>query len=253
MRKLRRAPLSEHAARILEKYTVKILEAGSSARSRTRIAKARKDEAKRLWDQKAVKAFEEVRRTLESMASGVERCMYCESNEGTDIEHFWPLRRAPCRAFDWNNYLLACSACNSNYKRDRFPRRYGQPLLIDPTNEDDDPLDHLVLTPTGKYVAITEKGAVSIPVFGLDRGPLEKSRENAWFMVEGLIVLYANACKREDSPRALAAQKALCEHPQVSVFAALLRVTESTAAEDFVSAECLEALASHPEIKTWLL
>ncbi len=250
MRKLRREPLSEQATRVLWKQTVKIVQAGSSAPSRSKRAKARRDEAKRLWDQKAVKTFEEVRTTLKNMASGVERCMYCESNEGTDIEHFWPLGRAPCRAFDWSNYLLSCSACNSNHKGYRFPRKHGQPLLINPT--EDDPLDHLVLTPTGKFVPITEKGETSIPVFGLDRGPLERSRVIAWVAVDSLIIRYANACARGDSSLALGTQKALCEYPQVSVFAALLRVAEGMGAEDFISPECLVALAAHPEIKSWL-
>ncbi|MDI1445340.1 hypothetical protein [Polyangium sp. 6x1] len=250
MRKLRREPLSEHATRVLWKQTVKIVEAGNSEPSRSKLAKARRDEAKRLWKQKAEATFDEIRATLKRMASGVERCMYCESNEGTDIEHFWPQNRAPCRAFDWTNYLLACSACNSNHKRDRFPRRHGELLLINPT--EDDPLDHLVLTPTGKFVPITDKGEKSIPVFGLHRGPLERSRVIAWAAVDGLIVRYANACARGDSSLALGTQKALCEYPQVSVFAAILRVAEGTAAEDFLSPECLEALAAHPEIKSWL-
>lgn len=253
MRKLRRPPLSDHATRILWNNTVKIVEAGSSEPSRSKCARARKGEARRLWDQKAEKTFEEVRETLRQMAPGVERCMYCESNEATTIDHFWPLRRAPCRAFDWNNFLLACSACNSN-KRDRFPRKHGRPLLINPTDENDDPLDHIVLTPTGKYVPLpdSEKGAPSIKVFGLDRGPLEQSRENAWASVEGLIVLFAGAHRNGDALKALAIKKALSEHPHVSVFAAILRLSQTNAARDLLSPECLEALDAHPEIKTWL-
>ena len=128
-------------------------------------------EAKRRWEQKAPATFEEIRETLQAMAPGIERCMYCESSEATHIEHFWPKRRAPCRAFDWNNYLLACSACNSNHKRDRFPRKNGRPLLINPVEED--PINHLALSPKGKYVPITPEGEHSITVFGLDRGVLE--------------------------------------------------------------------------------
>ncbi|TKD07913.1 HNH endonuclease [Polyangium fumosum] len=250
MRKLRREPLSEHATRVLWKQTVKVVEAGRSAPSRSKLAKARKDEARRLWKQKAEGTFDEIRATLKAIASGVERCMYCESNEGTDIEHFWPQKRAPCRAFDWTNYLLACSACNSNHKRDRFPRRHGEPLLINPT--EDDPLDHIVLTPTGKYVPLTDKGENSIPVFGLDRGPLERSRVIAWAAVDGLIVRYANACARDDFASALETQRALCEYPQVSVFAAILRVAAGMGAEEFLSPECRRALAAYPEIKNWL-
>lgn len=50
-----------------------------------------------------------------------ERCMYCGDNQGTDVDHFEPLSLAPLRTFDWPNHLLACSLCNSHYKRHLFP------------------------------------------------------------------------------------------------------------------------------------
>jgi hypothetical protein len=41
------------------------------------------------------------------------------------------------RAFEWENYLAACRACNSNYKRSEFPRSAdGEELLIDPARTD---------------------------------------------------------------------------------------------------------------------
>lgn len=46
---------------------------------------------------------------LRQMAPGLERCMYCGDNQGTDIDHFEPLARNPLRTFDWLNHLLACS------------------------------------------------------------------------------------------------------------------------------------------------
>ena len=62
--------------------------------------------------------------------------------------------------------VLACSCCNSNYKREQFPwDAAGAPLLIDPTAQD--PREHLRLSVrTGKYVAKTPKGEKSIDVFG---------------------------------------------------------------------------------------
>ncbi len=250
MRRLYREPLSDHATRTLWNNTVAVVEAGNSAPSRSKIAKARRAEAKRRWGQKPDATFGELKEKLRQMAPGIERCMYWESNEGTDIDHFWPKSTAPCLAFDWNNYLLACSACNSNHKRDQFPRKHGEPLLINPTEED--PLEHLALSPTGKYVPLTDKGEKSIPVFGLDRGPLERSREDAWPAVQGLIVSFANACKKGNTEFALQSQKSLCRYPFASVFAAILKIADTNVASDWLSAECVEALAAHPEIKTWL-
>ena len=55
------------------------------------------------------------------MAPGVQRCMYCLDSLGTDIDHFEPKSRRPLRTFCWHNHLLACSRCNSNYKREEYP------------------------------------------------------------------------------------------------------------------------------------
>lgn len=177
--------------------------------------------------------------------------MYCESNEATDIEHFWPQRRAPCLTFYWHNLLLACERCNSNYKRDRFPRKNGKPLLINPV--DDDPRKHLQLNRTGKFFPLTDEGKVSISIFGLDRGTLERTRNNAFVSVESMIVRYAAACRNGNTVMALEIQRALCEYPFSSVFVAIVNAAEKPGAEDWLSNDCLLALESHPEIKTWLL
>ncbi len=82
-----------------------------------------------------------IARVLRRMAGKRERCMYCEDSRGTDIEHFWPKRRYPGRAFRWLNLLWACAGCN-RAKGARFPRdAAGDPLLIDPTAVD--PWDYL--------------------------------------------------------------------------------------------------------------
>jgi 5-methylcytosine-specific restriction endonuclease McrA len=132
---------------------------------------------KRSTVRKAVHA--PLREVLAGMAPGYERCMYCGDSQGTDIDHFEPLARNPLRTFDWLNHLLACSTCNSNLKRDRFPLdAKNKPLLIDPTTED--PFDHLLLTPAlGVYHALTEKGRETISVCGLNRPVLTNGRVQA--------------------------------------------------------------------------
>lgn len=107
-------------------------------------------------------AFVEVKDTLITMCPGTRRCCYCEDAMGTDIEHFKPKVLYPELTFEWTNYLLACSACNSTAKGDRFaifdatgteydvtrhPKAPkikpmdGDPLLINPRFED--PLEFL--------------------------------------------------------------------------------------------------------------
>ena len=64
------------------------------------------------------------------------KCCFCERKTGKDgdVEHFRP--KAGCRqtpkgsllrpgyywlAYDWDNLLLSCSACNQRHKRNLFP------------------------------------------------------------------------------------------------------------------------------------
>ncbi len=77
------------------------------------------------WDNKtssnaARAAFDNVKSVLKDMCSGASICVYCEHNEATDIEHIYPKRLYPEKAFTWANYVFACGNCNSRYKADNF-------------------------------------------------------------------------------------------------------------------------------------
>lgn len=86
-------------------------------------AKAKKAKAK--WTGKtgsaaAQLAFTDVKTVLANMCSGVQICVYCEHNEATDIEHIYPKRLYPEKAFTWANYVFACGRCNTHYKGENF-------------------------------------------------------------------------------------------------------------------------------------
>jgi hypothetical protein len=68
-----------------------------------------KGHAATLWKTKPKEAFSEVRMALKTMAGGRERCLYCEDNEGTDIEHFWPKSKYPEKAFGCGSFRTAAS------------------------------------------------------------------------------------------------------------------------------------------------
>lgn len=94
MRRLRRKDLSVRAQAMLDGRAKKVREALDPAA-----------EARRLWQDKRAESWTEIRATLRMMASGIERCMYCEDSTGTDIDHFYPRSDYPEYAFDWTNYL----------------------------------------------------------------------------------------------------------------------------------------------------
>ncbi len=242
MRKLERLPLSAAAMDYLQ----------TDRSAKVAAAADPKAEAARLWHSKSRAIFCEVRNTLQEMAPGIQHCMYCENNEATDIEHFWPKSTYPERAFEWANYLLACSNCNSNHKRNRFPLDDGEPLLIDPTV--DEPQHHLELTPTeGIYKARTTKGSHSIAVFGLERGTLRKGRKHAWKALQALIVSYDDELKAGETTEAEYTRQVICEHPFASLLIRLLELSQCEDAAYWIkSTQCLDALKRHPDIGTWL-
>ncbi|MEO6192864.1 MAG: HNH endonuclease [Thermoanaerobaculia bacterium] len=240
MKRIQRLPLSPEALSFMRK------------RSETVAASADpRAEAARLWRFQDNKAFREIRAILGRMAPGIERCVYCEDSHGTAIEHFWPRARYPERAFDWLNYLIACSGCNSNHKRDQFPLdSTGQPLLVNPAEED--PLDHLSFSPsTGLYQPLSPKGDPSIQVFGLNRVTLTRGRTDAWTILQQLLVRYAHSRDMADDEWAGKIETAIREHPFAGVLVALLRIAAGPAADLLISGECLQAIRSHPEIFDW--
>lgn len=106
------------------------------------------------------------------------RCVYCHSPVGItdfgDVDHFCPKSRFPERAFDWENLVLSCRACNVA-KRDQFPTdAHGSPLLLNPRT--DDPDLHLKLQDGGTLLGLTPKGVASIEVLRLNRAALVESR-----------------------------------------------------------------------------
>ena len=242
MKRIQRLPLTSPSLSFLLKRTQKV--AGASDPGA---------EAKRLWEMQGNKTFREIREVLGRMATGIERCMYCEDSEGTAIEHFWPRAVYPDRAFDWLNYLIACSRCNSNFKRDQFPLDGGgQPLLINPTEED--PLEHLAFSPTtGLYATRpgSTKGDPSLEVFGINRATLSRGRLNAWTGLSQILIGYARARRAGNDATADRIEKTVREYPFAGVLVALLRIAAGPDADLLIDADCLDAIRDRPEVGSW--
>jgi hypothetical protein len=156
------------------------------------------------------------------------------------------------RLFDWDNYLLACPICNSNYKGEKFPLdKNGNPLLINPVEEE--PLHHIKLSPfNGRYGAITVKGHHSIKVYGLNRQILVKGRVDAWRTVKALIILYGNYRDSGKKEGANELKETICNFPFISEFIAFLDILESPAYNTLIDLDCIKVLKKYPEIKNWI-
>lgn len=228
---LARPPLDDELAEALERRTDTLVRVCAD------VSRARKE-----WNA-ARPERGRLREILAGMAPGVERCMYCGDSLGTSIDHFEPLKEAPLRTFDWLNHLLACSMCNSNQKRDLFPRAAdGAALLIDPSR--DDPYDHLRLVlNTGRYKHRDERGKATIEVFGLNRGDLVLGRQHAVPRTEAMVMARRAALDAGDDRRADRLVISLLRHPFIDVLYAMVRAAASPGAAMVMDPQVIPMLA----------
>ena len=141
-----------------------------------------------------------------------DKCAYCESRSmgPLDIERHRPVTnaggartRSPHHyawlAYEWENLLLVCQACNSR-KRNLFPlrgsrapvnaplsrvRALEKPKLLDPGV--DRPELHLDFSSDGRCWPRTSRGAVTISTLELNREGLVEERRNAFaYLLRGL-------------------------------------------------------------------
>ena len=81
----------------------------------------RKDEARRRYNNARRAAwFNPVVTNLRSICGNGELCMYCSSNEPSQIEHYRPIAVFPEHAMRYDNYTWSCDICN-RAKGDKFP------------------------------------------------------------------------------------------------------------------------------------
>ncbi|MFF9566564.1 HNH endonuclease [Streptomyces sp. NPDC014685] len=245
MIRLERADLPPDTTAHLRTYTRQIEKTAESGR---------KAKAAELWSHTTVRRHvrDGLLATLADMAPGHQRCMYCGDSQGTDIDHFEPKSLAPTRTFEWLNHLLACAYCNSNQKRNAFPRSEedGSPLLVDPTLED--PLDHLRLVlPLCTYKGLTPQGEACIDVFGLNsRGVLVDGRRTAYETAKQSIELWRIATDRGQHDRAAKVVRVAWDRPLADVLAGMFHQSGHPAADLLFSGEEeILGLLRHQELR----
>jgi hypothetical protein len=214
-----------------------------------------KGKAASLWKSKGARtALQSVRAKLYEMAGGRGRCMYCEDGLGTDIEHFYPKAKYPKRAFDWkDNHLLACSHCNSNLKREKFPVINRRPTLLNPSV--DEPAQHLAFLPsTGEFHPIGAKGASSIEVFGLnDRKPprkLPQARQEVLLKLKLLIRDYDACCVAGDAAQAAFVKQTILDEPFPAMLSWLIATAQNTQTAGILDSD-IPGLVERHAIASW--
>lgn len=183
--------------------------------------------------------------------TSAEFCMYCALDAGTEIDHFRPKANFPSLAFTWLNYLWSCSACNSAYKKNKFPLDpANQPLLIDPTQTD--PHHHLTFSPsTGQLGWLTEQGRETINTLGLNSGTRPNRRGDNFRALQSHIAAYDDALHGGDGASAQIAQRLVRHMPCAFLLGWLLQHWQHPSLQGVVTTACRVALRGRPEIETW--
>ena len=91
----------------------------------------RKQRARQIYDSsRQTDWFGPIVTALRGLCGQGELCMYCSSNEPSQVEHYRPLAVFPERAMQYENYLWSCDICNRSHKGDRFPPDTEQGEMI---------------------------------------------------------------------------------------------------------------------------
>lgn len=100
-----RPPLSPEAAKALADVQKRI---NSQPTYPDRVS-----EAAKLWEAKNRRLFDSIKDQLWLVAGPSKCCLYCETSTSPDVEHVQPKALYPDRAFQYDNYLMACNPCNT--------------------------------------------------------------------------------------------------------------------------------------------
>jgi len=130
--------------------------------------------------------FKPVINALRSLCGEGELCMYCSSNEPSQVEHYRPVSVFPEQAFDYENYLWTCDICNRTHKGERFPpdTEPGAQIL---NPLDDNVWDYFFLSEqNGRLVRkfdianndFLPRATSTCNVVGIDRENVQKKRQH---------------------------------------------------------------------------
>ncbi|WP_429090519.1 HNH endonuclease [Aeromonas rivipollensis] len=176
------------------------------------------------WAGKSRAHFSVIRKTLESMCTGHNRCVYCEDSAADEVEHIKPKNIYPSDAFLWDNYIFSCGPCNGPKGNKyavidaggtfvRIDRNRNDPIVPPPHGQDgfinprvSNPMDYIFLDlSTFFFVALptlnqndTKKAIFTILVLRLNiREHLVENRKNAYNQFLSCIISYIKL--KEDS------------------------------------------------------
>lgn len=124
------------------------------------------------------------------------KCVYCENEDASTMDHFYPKSEYPGRAFRWENLNLSCSPCN-NAKRTVFPLSGRRPVILNPMAEEIadfftiDPTTGVITPAAGLTPFRRRRAKETIDNFKLTREGLNRARRKVARRVRKALEGYA--------------------------------------------------------------
>ena len=126
--------------------------------------------------------FYPVIQALRSMTGNGDPCMFCDSNESSNVEHYRPLSVFHRHAMTWDNFLWSCGICNSA-KGIKFPRNRASRLL---NPIDDHAWDYLFIDEFGNLTPLwrdenndfDQRAKATCDILKLNREALQQRRNS---------------------------------------------------------------------------
>lgn len=207
--------------------------------------------AAQRWDGKSRTHFSVIRKTLENMCTGNNRCVYCEDSAADEVEHIKPKNIYPSDTFLWENYIFSCGPCNGP-KGNKYAvidavgnfvnvdRKRNDPVIPPPVGQDgfinpraSDPMDYIFLDlSTFFFVAIPtlnqndkKRAIYTILVLRLNvREHLVENRRNAYHQFLSCILSYIKLKEDAAGPQKLNSVKnTIAKSPHKTVWEEMKR------------------------------
>lgn len=210
---------------------------------------ALKQDADRIWENfkrasaGGVRHHTVIKRRLFRINYGANRCMYCEDNRASTIDHHCPIQVAPSKVLHWPNMILACADCNSR-KSASF-----SPDLLDPTHKTYRFEAHFRFIPSsGELRPQTPRAQMTVAILDTNDKNARRYRRSQFIDFQYNLQTYA-LLKINGDPRWAEVRNIIRGSPYRSLLDVIKHLYKTK--NPILSSECSAAIARCPEILRW--
>lgn len=183
------------------------------------------------------------------------KCVYCENEDASTIDHFYPKSEYPAKTFRWDNLNLSCFPCNLA-KRAVFPLAGRRPVILNPMSEETahffsiDPSTGVITPAAGLTPYQARRSTETITYFKLNRTGLARARKKVARRVRAAIEAYA--LEQRPAIRQVLLELLNSDEPFRAVVRQILRYPDPGLAPAVQSALADPAIGTYARTRNWI-